>query len=191
MKFTPRVVVVVGSPGSGKDILIRAVKDLGVGHARIVPKHTSRQQRPDDGNEMICPESHDFALDQCDIVYVNYDDRYGIISAHIWQGLKEGVFQVIVVSNVAAINQLKAVFSGFLLLVYVHSEMTSEQYLQSEATSEHDEYAMRRSQQLWETFEMYMNNFLSFDHVLIHGGTPEDLYDQIFRLFRAYERGLI
>ncbi len=34
-----------------------------------------------------------------------------------------------------------------------------------------------------------LKNFRVFDHALINCGIPEDLYDQIFRLFRAYEQG--
>ena len=36
-----------------------------------------------------------------------------------------------------------------------------------------------------------IDNFLAFDRVFIFSGAPEDLYDQIFRVFRAYESGLL
>ena len=38
--FTPRIFLVVGSPGSGKDELMTAVNTIGSLHAEIVPKHT-------------------------------------------------------------------------------------------------------------------------------------------------------
>ncbi len=36
-------------------------------------------------------------------------------------------------------------------------------------------------------FKMFIENFDVFDHVLIYESRKEDLYDQLFRLFRAYE----
>ena len=88
MSFTPRLFVIVGTPGSGKDLLIRAVNDLGSLHADIVPKHTSRAWRTDDGDEMICPSDPRHDLEGCDVRYNNYGDEYGVKSNEIWEGLR-------------------------------------------------------------------------------------------------------
>lgn len=50
----PKLFVIVGNPGSGKDEIIRAVRDLGKLDADVVPKYTTRAQEEDDGSEMIC-----------------------------------------------------------------------------------------------------------------------------------------
>ncbi len=190
MKRIPRLFVVVGSPGSGKDYLVRAINDMGARHAQIVPKHTSRERRPDDGSEMICPGDQHFALDKCDIVYSNYGDKYGIDSTTIWDGLKTGAFQVLVVSNVDAINKLRLVFGSLMTLIYVHSEVRSDKYTELEAqTGGVNGYVKRRTQGYQTAWKQYLGNYLAFDHVLIYAGAVEDLYDQIFRLFRAYEIG--
>lgn len=190
MVLTQRLFVIVGSPGSGKDLLIRAVNDLGRQHARIVPKHTTRKRRHDDGSEMICPGDPGHNLRACDITYENYGDTYGIESSRIWEGLREGVFMVIVVSDVDAINQLHERFGELVLLVYVHSEISADEYREAELVSEEDgDYVERRAKQYQLAFDVYLENFLAFDHVLISSDVPEDLYDQIFRLFRAYECG--
>jgi len=191
MTFSPRLLIVVGAPGSGKDLLIRAVADLGSQHAQIVPKHTSRQKRADDGDEMICPDDRGYDLDSCDVVYENYGDRYGIESGRIWNGLRHGIFQVAVISNVGAMNKLRELFGPLVILVYVHSQASPEQYRDSERKTQNQdetEYISRRSQQYRNAFDLYLTNFLAFDHVLINSAEPEDLFDQIFRLFRAYER---
>ena len=188
MLSTPKLIVVVGTPGSGKDLLIRAVDDLGSQHGQVVPKHTSRTRRPDDGTEMICIDdaSHDFKA--CDLVYENFGDKYGIECSRIWKGLKKGVFQVVVVSNVEAINKLKERFGDLMVLIYVHSEMGADDYLKREAAS--DDYVRRRVEQYEAAFGSYLSNYLAFDHVLIYSGVQEDLFDQIFRLFRAYEHAV-
>ncbi|MBM3300744.1 MAG: hypothetical protein FJY85_12415 [Deltaproteobacteria bacterium] len=192
MTHTPRLFVIVGSPGSGKDLVVRAVNDLGSQHAQVVPKHTNRTRRNDDGNEMVCPGDDGHALGNCDLVYESFEDSYGIETARIWQGLEHGVFQVVVVSKVEAINKLREIFGGLLVLVYVHSEVAPEQYRRMEAQfGDHGGYLDRRTSGYRDAYEVYLANFLAFDHVLIFSGQPEDLYDQAFRLFRAYERGLL
>lgn len=196
MMFLQRLVIVVGAPGSGKDWLIRAINDLGTQHAEIVPKHTSRMRWPDDGPEMICPDDLGHNLSGCDIIYENYGDSYGIESDRIWEGLRRGSFQVVVVSNVDAINDLHARFGELVLLVYVHSETDIEEYRDREKKLKKDleyveyaEYVERRAREYRTAFDIYLRNYLAFEHVLIHSGLKEDLFDQIFRLFRAYERG--
>jgi len=189
MIFTPKLVLVVGTPGSGKDLLIRAVNDLGAQHAQIVPKHTSRARRPDDGEEMICFDDPGHNLSACDLTYENFGDRYGVETSLIWNGLRRGVFQVAVISNIEALNTLKRLFGDLVILVYVHSEIQADEYLQAEATSERNsEYVRKRAEKYQAAHDVYLRNFLAFDHVLIYTGVQEDLFDQIFRLFRAYER---
>ena len=78
MNFKAIIFVVVGTPGSGKDLLIQAVNDMGLLHCRIVPKHTNRERQADDSNEMICVNDDGYDLENCEIVYTNYNNRYGI-----------------------------------------------------------------------------------------------------------------
>jgi ribose 1,5-bisphosphokinase PhnN len=196
--YFQRVIVVVGTPGSGKDLLIRAIHDLGRQHAQIVPKHTSRPRWADDEEEMICPGDLDYNLDGCDITYKNYEDEYGIETRRIWEGLLDGAFQVVVVSNADAINELHSIFGDLLVLVYVHSEVDAEKYREMERSrdkrSSYVAYVERRVKEYRQAIDLYLNNFLAFDHVLIYSGikknmfVEEDLFDQLFRLFRAYER---
>lgn len=191
MIFVQRLFVIVGTPGSGKDLLIRAVSDLGAQHAQIVPKHTSRARRDDDSKEMIFEEDDDYNLDGCDITYENYEDTYGIESARIWEGLRRGAFQVVVASSIKAINQLRKIFGDLMVLVYVHSEMDAKEYKRTEEKygGKDTEYVRRRAAGYQLALDIYLRNFLAFDHVLIYSGLKENLFDQIFRLFRAYERG--
>ncbi|HEX7242193.1 MAG TPA: hypothetical protein VF263_18045 [Longimicrobiaceae bacterium] len=183
--------MVVGTPGSGKDLLIRAVHDLGKQHATIVPKHTSRERRPDDGEELTFQDDPDFDLAGSDLVYENYGSQYGIHFEGIWRGLQQGVFQVAVVSNIDAVNRLRYVFGSLVVLVFVHSEMSADEYGEVEAASRDSEYVQARQKDFEMAFRFYLRNYLAFDHVLLSSGAPEDLYDQIFRLFRAYESRLL
>lgn len=185
---TPRFVVIVGGPGSGKDFAIQAMNDLGAQHAQIIPKHTSRRRKADDEAEMVCSDDEGYALDRCDILYENYGAKYGLMTKEVWRGLRGGVFQVAVVSNLEAINGLRRIFGSLLLLVYVHSEVSPEEFKRTSLGTK--EYVEERYQKYRMAFDLYLDNFLAFDHVLIWSGDRENLFDQIFRLFRAYDQGL-
>lgn len=50
----PKTFILAGNAASGKDELIRAIKDLGKLQAEIIPKYTVRRQEEDDEDEMIC-----------------------------------------------------------------------------------------------------------------------------------------
>jgi ribose 1,5-bisphosphokinase PhnN len=189
MKPMQRLIVLVGSPGSGKDLLIRAVNKLGAQHAKVIPKHTSRERWQDDEEEMVFSDDENYKLESCDIRYANYGDQYGINSSLIWDILRRGVFPVVVVSNIKAINQLRDKFGDLIVLVYVHSEKDAEKYQDEEVKRKGAHYVQPRVNEYRQAYEIYLDNFQAFDHVLINCNEPEDLYDQIFRLFRAYERG--
>jgi len=186
----PRLFIVAGTPGSGKDEIIRAVRDLGVSHATIVPKHTNRARQVDDGQEMICPGEKGFNLESCQVKYGNFKKQYGIRTDTIWKNLRLGITQVLVVSNIQAIQRLLDIFGDCVRLIYVHSTVTPEDFArQAEELHYNSDYTNPRIAEYWDAFDDYVHNIQWFDHVLIHAAENEDLYDQVFRLFRAYEQG--
>lgn len=189
---------------------------LGSLHAEIVPKHTDRYWRPGDDAEMICkwiPNSKDgfpqfihnkeFDLKGCDVTYTNYNARYGIKTDAIWDKLQTGISQVLVVSNKKALNKLRNIFGHLAVILYVYSQITREEYLEKERVKEEKKlkedanyksdpnYLKQRAENFDMSWKLYEDNFMLFDHVFIYADKEEDLFDQIFRLFRAYEKGMI
>jgi hypothetical protein len=101
-------------------------------------------------------------------------------------------------ANKKALNQLKEKFGKLAIVVYVYSQITREEYLaqerikQKKSHHQNDEkYLQSRAENFDMSWKIYAENFLLFDHVLIYANRQEDLFDQIFRLFKAYEKGLI
>ena len=75
-------------------------------------------------------------------------------------------------------------------MLYVHSEVSPKEFKAQEAKyGDAADYIGRRVRKFGMAFEVFLANYLAFDHVLIYADVDEDLYDQIFRLFRAYESG--
>lgn len=180
-KSMANIFVIVGEKKSGKDEIIRAVYKLGGMHAQIVPKYTSRGRRQEDGKEI----KYNYLFEkkngedgyrvkarensrevECDIVYKRNDNYYGINTHQIWKGLRSHKFQVIVVSEIEAINSLRRQFGSLVKLIYIHGQNDSSDSIE---------------------FQLFVKYFDFFDHVLIYESRKEDLYDQLFRLFRAYE----
>lgn len=175
------IFVIVGEKTSGKDEIIRAVYELGGMHAQIVPKYTSRGKEPEDGREIECNyqfekkdgiDGYKISAEgnkgevKCDIVYNRNNNFYGINTHQIWEGLRSHKFQVIVVSELEAINSLRRKFGSLVKLIYIHGQNDNSDSLE---------------------FQLFVRYFDFFDHVLIYESRKEDLYDQLFRLFRAYE----
>lgn len=180
--------IVVGTPGSGKDILIQAVRDLGSFHAEIVPKHTSRKRESDDGNEMICVNDKKYDMANCDITYDNYDTKYGLKSSTLWRGLKNEKIQVIVISNIKAINDLIKIFQDNVIVVFVHSDIDKSEYKKEQLLiGKTEDYINKRFEKFEKAYDIYRKNFNLFKHVLIYSNSPEALFDQLFRLFNYYE----
>ena len=183
LRFTSKLFVVAGNASSGKDNIISATRELGAFHAQIVTKYTSRAATKEDGSELVCaklvngsinPEFKKFKemlnSGKLDVItYKRNGNDYYINVDEIWDGMKDGKFQVISVTEAEAINQLKKRFGNAVVLLYVHSDAAITP----------------------KEFDLFVNNFDKFDHVLIYESKFEDLYDQLFRLFRAYEKGLI
>ena len=178
-RLASKLFVIAGNASSGKDNIISATRELGSFHAQVVRKYTTRRATEEDGSEIVCrltaKGKSNVQFDEkeveknCDIWYERNGNRYYIDSKEIWDGMKSGLFQVISVTDAKTINQLKKKFGNAVVLIYVHSD--------SETTP--------------VELDLFVNNFDKFNHVLIYEDKYEDLYDQLFRLFRAYEKGLL
>jgi guanylate kinase len=176
-RLASRLFIIAGNASSGKDKIISAVRELGSIHAQIVTKYTTRQETDEDGSEIVCRVRKNGKLnpvfqknfEKCDISYDRNGNTYRIDSSGIWDAMKSGLFQVVSVTEADPINQLKTKFGSAVVLIYVHSDSVVPP----------------------EELSLFVNNFDKFDHVLIYENSYEDLYDQLFRLFRAYEKGFI
>ncbi len=178
-----KILVITGSENSGKDQIMSAMQDLAKNKTIIIKKHTSRNAKPDDGPEMICANIIDeekstennivfkpnpnYDLNGCNLKYMRRGNVYGLKTMEIWEGLQKGMFQVISLSNAEAINKLVKMFGDLVVLIYVHSGIPCSDYDSA--------------------FNLYINNAVKYDHVIIFEDKKEDLYDQVFRILHHYE----
>lgn len=172
-----KIFIIAGNAGSGKDYIIQGAHEIGCVQ---VSKHTSRNRNPDDGDEMICNGDPKFDLAGCDITYSRYGTTYGIRTDDILKNLIFGkAHQVIVCSDMDTITALKAKFGESVVTLYVHSDITAEEFLaqETEQKSRRD-YIEARLKEFSKAHYGYIQNIGIFDKCLIFADDRKELLRQ-------------
>lgn len=184
----PKIYVFIGNPGSGKDKALETIRVQSLLHSIIMPKHTTRARKEDDGEEMICPGDELFDIDSCDLTYINYGNTYGIDTQELQERLENGISSSIVVSNAEAIKKLKERFPNELVTIYIHG-LSKEEYSIQQKDYLEDEYVKKRLEKYHQADELYYNQWLDFNHTIIDNNDLTDLKLQIDNIMRYYEEG--
>ena len=132
-------------------------------HSLIVPKHTTRARREDDGEEMICPGDLGFDIDSCDILYTNYGTRYGINSNEIRERLDDGISSSIVVSNEYALAELAKRFPEELVKVYIQG-LSKQEYIAQHQEHLSEPYVQRRILEYEKADNLYQRNLSTINN---------------------------
>lgn len=184
----PKIYVFIGNPGSGKDRALETIRVQSLLHSLIMPKHTTRARKEDDGEEMICPGDELFDLDSCDLTYINYGSTYGINTQELDERLKNGISSSLVVSNAEALKKLKEKFPNELVSIYIHG-LSKEEYMIQQKDHLDEHYVQERLEKYNQADELYYNQWLDFNHVIIDNNDLTDLKLQIDNIMKFYEEG--
>ena len=185
---SPKIYVFIGNPGSGKDNALEIIRVQSLLHSIIMPKHTTRKRKEDDGEEMICPEDELFNMNSCDLRYNNYGSTYGINTQKLDERLKDGISSSLIVSNAEAIKKLQAKYTDDLVTIYIHG-LSKEEYKIQQKDHLEDDYVKERLEKYEQADELYYNNWLDFNHVIIDNGDATDLKLQLDNIMTYYEEG--
>ena len=214
-KEKPIIYVVSGNGASGKDELIEATYAMGKLYADVMPKYTSRNQKPDDGPEIICKcnksdsNPSEFIPNPAYSAYLQQraenPDRfavyfgnggkfeYAIDMQQLRARLGAGRSQVIALSNISTILKLKNEFGDQVVPIYCNSQISKEEFQGNVAD---DEIGRAKYEEFERQLNDFIENYMLFRHVVIYAenelghasdSRQEELIDQLFRLFRAYE----
>lgn len=213
-KQKPVLYIISGNGASGKDELIEATSAMGKLYAGVIPKYTSRNQKLDDGPEIICknirvegsdefipnPEYERFLelRKQEPERFLSYwgnngNFEYSIDMKLLREALGAGRSQVIALSDIDTINTLSDEFEDQIVPIYCNSQISKEEY---EDNAEGDDVDKARLDEFERQLDAFIKNYMLFRHVVIYAenkldhesdGRQEELIDQLFRLFRAYD----
>ena len=111
--------------------------------------------------------------------------HYGIKTQEIWKNLIFGKGnQVLVCSDIETIKRLKLIFGENVVSLYVHSDITPDEYLAQEAKAESDdEYIRQRIIGFKNAHRNYANNIELYDKCLIFADDRRELLRQFAGIF--------
>lgn len=185
---SPKIYAFIGNPGSGKDNALEIIRVQSLLHSIIMPKHTTRKRKKDDGEEIICPEDELFDMNSCDLIYDNYGSTYGINTQKLDERLKAGISSSLIVSKAEAIRKLQEKYLDNLVTIYIHG-LSKEEYKIQQKDDLEDDYVKKRLEEYEQADELYYNNWLDFNHVIIANGDATDLKLQLDNIMMYYEEG--
>jgi hypothetical protein len=168
-RIPPRLLIVIARPATEEERLRRAVQSL----QNTLALYILWKRRGSSHDEAILPQEP--AHGTSEIIFEDPESTYGIRPSEIWEGLQGGVFQVVSASNIDTVNHFRRIFGELMVLLYIHSEPGIE-----DQVIIGDRHA---------AFGTYLENFVSFDHVLIDSGNEGDIPTQLFHLLLAYSTG--
>lgn len=210
-KDKPILYIISGNGASGKDELIEATYAMGSLYADVIPKYTSRDQKQDDGPELICKrllrggeysinnEYEEYLKLKTEepgrfLTYVaNGNYEYAIDMSQLRDKLEKGRSIVIALSDINTIKKLIDEFNDQVVTVYCNSQISKEEFLRKTSG---DAIDLVKGSELEKKLLEFIENYLLYRHVIIYAenelghesdSRQEELIDQLFRLFRAYE----
>jgi guanylate kinase len=183
----PAVITLTGPSGSGKSTAARALLGLASASFRPVrvPKFVTRAPRGDDEGEAIAVSA---IPSDCDLVYEQYGDRYGLRFATLFEHLQLGQTPIVILNDVRVVEDVRRKLGPAALCVFVFRKAPTESEYESLARQRKvlDTSAMnRRFTKAQAIYRIYIENIHLFDHVIINGGSRSQLVKQIRCIAKA------
>ena len=216
-KDLPILYVISGNGASGKDELIEATYAMGKLYAGVLPKYTSRNQKEDDGPELVCkmildqdkksflpnPEYLEFldlkqkTPDRFLSYFANGKYEYSIDLKVLHDSFNEGRSLVVALSDIPTIKKLIDDFGDQIVTIYCNSQISQDEFVRKMTG---DDIDLAKASELSKKLFEFIDNYMLYNHVIIYAeneighqrdSRQEELIDQLFRLFRAYEEDWI
>ncbi|MBL4941863.1 MAG: hypothetical protein JKY81_09390 [Colwellia sp.] len=178
----PKLITLTGPSQAGKSTAIQLFKE----HKRIgynpvsIPKYSTRDPRDDDSPEEILTCSE--IPSSCNLVYQQYDVRYGIDSKSITEALSKGQSPIIVINDVRTISEIRRIFGEISTTVFIYREPPSydTHKLVSDTRGVADQNIInKRLKKAESIYRIYIENIYLFDHVIVNSKDVAQLDHQI------------
>ena len=152
---------------------------------KILPKFTTCPRRKDDDESII---TVDKIPDECDYIYEQYGEKYGISSRMLLECLQQGKIPVVIVNDAETIEKLQKKFGISMKSYFIHRERPSREKLieifnQTRGTADPDTIE-KRYQTAMKIYSMYTENIRLFDNIILNTGEGfEEVTDIVKQLF--------
>lgn len=180
------VITLTGPAHCGKSTISRMFKECeGNGfHPIQISKYTTREPRKSD-EDVNCVKKLPV---ECDLVYEQYGVRYGVELKKLYSKLEEGYSPIIVINDIRAVEDLKAVLGSLVYSVFLYRKPADyndfffeEKERASEGVS--DEHIAKNARTRYEKaqaiYRIYIENIQLFNKVILNTATKEDTMLQV------------
>ncbi len=178
----PHLITITGPSQAGKSTAIELFTSLADGSFRpvSVPKFTTREPRSDDKpTEVMTVER---LPDELDLVYQQYDSRYGLSSTSLLDMMRNGFTPILVLNDVRLISDVKGMFGSLTKSIFLFRKSPKADEFLADAAARGDEITdatQKRFKKAEAIYRIYIENIYLFDHVLLNAGDIETLDLQI------------
>lgn len=185
-----RIITLTGPSQSGKstakDFFLSIKKD---GYNPIsIPKHNTRERRKDDKDDEVI---HCKSLPKkCDLVYQQYDVRYGFSSKDVLKKLEDGYICLIVINDVRTISEVKRIFGSLCKSIFVHRKTLSYEdfFEESKKRGVTDEIIIKKRLKKAEAiYRIYIENIHLFDNVFLNSSDEQNLKKQVEKVIESLD----
>lgn len=184
----PNLITLTGPSQAGKSKVI----ELFLKHKNKVflpvgvPKFTTRKPRSDDKpSEVITVSSLPGELD---LVYQQYDVRYGVSSEAIVEQLKKGFSPILVLNDIRLIIDVKKMFGSLTRSIFLFRKPPRDREFVEDASVRGDEISeetVKRFEKAEAIYRIYIENIHLFDHVILNADTVATLETQIIGIINS------
>nr|WP_320022751.1 hypothetical protein [uncultured Draconibacterium sp.] len=176
------VIIIAGGSFSGKDDLVNAMIQIEPRKVALYRKGTTRPKTQRDKNEL---KHLNELTAKYDIQYEKNGYKYGICINDIWSILSDQKIALIVLSDIEAIEAIKNSFQNICSVIYLHSNIDSEELEEAQKTMNSNEFEKRLAS-IDQLLSSYISKIELFNHVLLNTSEAEDLYDQALNILDYY-----
>lgn len=178
------IITLTGPSQSGKSLVMEKIISIAdrinLSGRRFFPKkirkYTTRQLRLDELERIEKGEKADVEFtksipDTCDLVYQTYGIRYGLATKDLEECLNQGISPIVVVNDIRAVEELRKVFSGKVLSLFLFRKIPELIDFKEEAKERgnvSETEIIARYEKAIAIYRVYIENISLFDHVVLN-----------------------
>jgi guanylate kinase len=190
MGITPFIITLTGASASGKSYVIEKIaevsNDFFAGNILFTPipfpKYTTREYRASEiakkqQGEFVDVISVDDIPNDCDLVYGTYGKEYGLRTKDLAERLKNGEWPMVVINDVRAVEELKKVFEGRALSLFLFRHVPNFEEFKEETIKRgnvSDKELLERYIKATALYRIYIENITIFDRVILNVKDEKD-----------------
>jgi len=184
----PFIITLTGAPASGKSYIIEKIVETSNDQKDVpfepVPfsKYTTREYRATEivkkkKNEFIDVISMDEIPSTCDLVYRIYGKEYGLKTKDLEEKLNQKKCPVVVINDVRAVEELKRIFDGRVLSLFLFRRVPSMNELKRESNNRgnvSEKELFERYIKATSLYRIYIENIALFDRIILNVKNEND-----------------